>query len=166
MYNRYILKERYIKMAMRPVYLTEEERKAVERFARNGTHNAHLINRAKILLVLDRTGKKDHMRIKRTAETYGVSRQTVYNIIEDYHNAKDIKEFLSRKPRETPPVPAKVTGEVEAHIIALACSEPPEGYARWTVRLLAEKAVELDFIDSISAMTVQRLLKKRNISLI
>ena len=63
-------------------------------------------------------------------------------------------------------MPAKVTGEVEAHIIALACSEPPEGYARWTVRLLAEKAVELDFIDSISAMTVQRLLKKRNISLI
>lgn len=153
-------------MAMPPVYLSEEDRKVVENFAKNGTHNSHLIVRANILLVLDRTGKKDHMRIKRTAEDHGVSRQTVYNIIEDYHNSKDISEFLSRKVRETPPVPSKVDGEVEAHIIALACSEPPENRARWTVRLLADKAVELDFIDSISPATVQRLLKKRNISLI
>lgn len=153
-------------MSMPPIYLTEEDRSVVEKFAKTGTHNAHLINRANILLVLDRTGKKDHMRIKRTAESYGVSRQTIYNIIEDFHNAKDINEFLSRKRRETPPVPAKVDGEVEAHIIALACEKPPESYARWTVRLLAQKAVELDFIDSISHSTVHRLLKKRNISLI
>ena len=153
-------------MSMPPIYLTEEERKTVEKFAKNGTHNSHLIVRANILLVLDRTGKKDHMRIKRTAEAHGVSRQTVYNIIEDYHNSKDISEFLSRKVRETPPVPSKVDGELEAHIIALACSQAPEGHSRWTVRLLAEKAVELDFVDSISPATVHKLLKKRNISLI
>ncbi len=153
-------------MSMKPVYLTEEDRVRVEKFAKNGTHNSHLIVRANILLVLDRTGKKDHMRITRTAETHGVTRQTVYNIIADYHNAKDINDFLSRKPRETPPVPPKVDGELEARIIALACSEPPKGYARWTVRLLSEKVVELDFIDSISPMTIQRLLKKRNIALI
>lgn len=152
-------------MSMPPVYLTEEERATIEKFSKNGTHNSHLIVRANILLVLDRTGKKDHMRIKRTAEEHGVSRQTVYNIIEDYHNSKDIAEFLSRKVRETPPTPPKVDGEVEAHIVALACSEAPEGYARWTVRLLADKAVELDFVDSISPATVHRLLKKRNISL-
>lgn len=153
-------------MAMSPVYLSVEDRKIVENFAKNGTHNSHLIVRANILLVLDRTGKKDHMRIKRTAEDHGVSRQTVYNIIEDYHNSKNIAEFLSRKPRETPPVPSKVDGELEAHIIALACGEPPEGRARWTIRLLASKAVELDFVDSISPTTVYRILKKRNISLI
>ena len=152
-------------MAQKTIYLSEEERKIVEAFSKNGSHNAHLIQRAKILLVLDQTGKKDHMRISRTAERYGVSRQTIYNIIEDYHNAKDITDFLTRKKRETPPVPAKVDGDVEAHIIALACSDAPEGYARWTVRLLAEKSVELGFIDEISHMTVQRLLKKRNISL-
>ena len=151
---------------MPPIYLTEEERKTVEKFAKNGTHNSHLIVRANILLVLDRTGKKDHMRIKRTAEAHGVSRQTVYNIIEDYHNSKDISEFLSRKVRETPPVPSKIDGELEAHIIALACSQAPEGHSRWTVRLLAEKAVELDFIDSISPATIHKLLKKRSISLI
>lgn len=150
---------------MPPVYLTEEERNIVEKFAKNGTHNSHLIVRANILLVLDRTGKKEHMRIKRTAEAHGVSRQTVYNIIADYHNSKDITDFLSRKVRETPPIAPKADGEFEAHIIALACSEPPKGYARWTVRLLADKAVELDFIDSISPATIHRLLKKRNINL-
>lgn len=153
-------------MSLSAVYLTPEEKDKVQEFAKKGTHNAHLITRAKILLVLDRTGKKDHMRIARTAESHGVSRQTVYNIIEDFHNRKSIEDFLSRKERATPPVPAKVTGEVEAHIIALACSESPDGHARWTVRLLAEKAVELDFIDSISYVTVQKLLKKQNISLI
>jgi len=152
-------------MSMAAIYLNEEERRTVEKFAKKGTHNAHLIIRANILLMLDRTGKKDHMRIKRTADAYNVSRQTVYNIIEDYHNSRDISDFLSRKQRETPPVPAKVNGEVEARIIALACKEPPEGYTRWTVRLLAEKTVELDFLDSVSAMTIQRLLKKRNINL-
>lgn len=151
---------------MAPIYLSEEEMNIVEQFAKNGTHNSHLITRANILLVLNRTGKKDHMRIKRTADSYGVSRQAVYDIIKAYHNAKDIHEFLRRKLRETPPIPAKVDGELEARIIALACSEAPSGYARWTVRLLASKAVELDFIDTISPMTVQRLLKKRNISLI
>ena len=80
-------------MAMAPIYLTEEQREKLTNFAKNGTHNSHLITRANILLVLDRTGKKDHMRIKRTADTHGVSRQAVYNIIKDFHNSKNIDEF-------------------------------------------------------------------------
>ena len=152
-------------MAKQPVYLTKEEREYVENYAKNGSHNTHLITRARILLLLDRTGKKDHMRITRTAESCGVTRKTVYNVIDDFHNSKDITDFLTRKQRETPPVPAKINGEVEAHIIALACSEPPEGYARWTVRLLSEKAVELNFIDSISYVSVHNILKKHNLSL-
>jgi hypothetical protein len=152
-------------MAKAPIYLKEEDRVKLEKFAKNGTHNAHLITRANIILMLDRTGKKDHMRVQRTADTFGVSKQAVYNIIDDYYNAKDVETFLTRKVRETPPVPSKIDGELEAHIIALACSEPPEGRARWTLRLLAEKAVELDFVDAISHTTVRRLLKKRNTSL-
>ncbi|MDR0946393.1 MAG: helix-turn-helix domain-containing protein [Ruminococcus sp.] len=147
-------------------YLSEEQRETIEKFAKTGEHNAHLINRANIILMLDRTGKKDHMRISRTAEAFGVSRQAVYNILEDFHNSNDVESFLKRKVRETPPVPAKIDGELEAHIIATACSEPPKGRARWTIRLLAEKVVELDFVDSISPMSIQRLLKKQNISLI
>jgi hypothetical protein len=72
---------------------------------------------------------------------------------------------LSRKKRATPPVAPKVTGDVEAHIIALACGNPPEGYEKWTLRLLADKCVELNYAESLSHMTVARILKKTNISL-
>jgi hypothetical protein len=73
---------------------------------------------------------------------------------------------LRRKKRATPPVPAKVDGVFEAHVIALCCSEPPKGYARWSVRLLSEKCVELQYIDSVSHMTISRILKKLNLNLI
>ena len=148
------------------ITLTGEQRKELEQFAKNGTHNAHLITRAKVILDLDRGNKQEHLRINRICENNSICRQTVNNIREMFLQAESIEIFLTRKKRETPPVPAKVTGEVEAHIIALACSEPPKGYARWTVRLLAAKSVELNYIESIGRMSVDRLLKKRNISLI
>lgn len=66
----------------------------------------------------------------------------------------------SAKKRETPPVEAKVTGDVEAHIIALACGDPPKGYAKWTLRLLADRSVKLGYIESISHTQVGRILKK------
>lgn len=77
---------------------------------------------------------------------------------------KGLEATINRKKRETPPVPAKVTGEVEAHVVALACSEPPEGYSKWTLRLLADKTVELGYIDSISHVTISTILKKMNLS--
>lgn len=77
---------------------------------------------------------------------------------------KGLEATINRKKRETPPVPAKVTGEVEAHVVALACSEPPEGYSKWTLRQLADKTVELGYIDSISHVTISTILKKMNLS--
>jgi hypothetical protein len=56
----------------------------------------------------------------------------------------------------------KADGDFEAHLVALSCSEPPEGYARWSLRLLADRVVELNYIDSVSYETVRRVLKKRN----
>jgi hypothetical protein len=70
----------------------------------------------------------------------------------------------SEQPRSGRPV-TKMTGEVEAHLIAQACSEPPEGYERWTVRLLADRLVELEVVDSISHTAVAKKLKKMNLSL-
>lgn len=70
------------------------------------------------------------------------------------------------KETETPPVEAKVTGDVEAHIIALACGDPPKGYAKWTLRLLADRSVKLGYIESISHTQVGRILKKTSTSLI
>lgn len=147
------------------IYLTEEEQKYLQKIVKCGIHNSHEITRARVLLQLDRTGKKDHVRYNKTAERVGISVQAVYNMRDEFLENHDIDSYLTRKKRETPPTPPKLDGEKEAKIIALACSEPPEGHARWTIRLLRDKAVELGFVDEISHMTVYRLLKKRNTSL-
>ena len=76
-----------------------------------------------------------------------------------------VEAALKRKPREKPPREVIFDGAFEARLIALACSNAPEGRRRWTVRLLADKAVELDFAPSVSHMTVQRVLKKTNLNL-
>jgi len=95
----------------------------------------------------------------------GISVTTITKVKKDFFAAEDVKAFLQRKKRATPPVEPKITGDVEARIIALACSEVPAGCSRWTVRLIADKSVELQIVDSLSFKSVQRLLKKRNLSL-
>ena len=147
------------------IWLSEDEQIYLKNFVKNGEHKAKEILRARDLLMIDRTGKNDPVRYNRTAEYAGISVQSVYNMRDEYLANQNINAYLTRKKRETPPVPAKVTGKVEAEIIALACSEPPEGKARWSLRLLAEYTVKLDIIDSISYVRVRDILKKRNISL-
>ena len=152
-------------MKNKGIYLTAEEQEALRNIIRSGVHNTHVITRARVLLTLDRTGKTEPVRYKRTAERVGISVQAVYNMRDEYLANPDITSYLNRKKRETPPVPAKIDGEKEAQIIAIACSAPPEGCARWTLQLISERAVELKIVDSLSLMTVSRLLKKRNLSL-
>ena len=153
-------------MTAREIWLSEEQRSELKSFAKNGKHNAHLITRAKTILALDRTDKKDHLRIGRICESVNLSRQAVNDIRADFFAADSISSFLTRKKRETPPIQPKITGEVEAHVIAIACSEPPKGCARWTLNLIASKAVELAYVDKLSFKSVQRVLKKHNLSLI
>ena len=153
-------------MQNKDIYLTEEEEIKLKEIVKKGVHNAHMITRARVLLMLNRTGKSDHVRYKRTAEYAQISVQAVYNMRDEFLANHDIESYLTRKKRETPPRAPKLDGESEAKIIALACSEPPKGHSRWTLRLLSEAAVQLQFVDSISHMTIQRLLKKQNISLI
>ena len=147
------------------IYLSVEDQIFLKSIVKSGIHPAKEITRARVLLMLDRTGKSDHVRYNRTAEYVGISVQAVYNMRDEYLANQDIHAYLTRKKRETPPVPAKVDGRVEAEIIALACSEAPEGHSRWTLRLLAERVVALNIVDSISHVRVQQILKKRNISL-
>jgi len=75
------------------------------------------------------------------------------------YTQNDLNAALTRKKRTTPPIETKITGEVEAHIIALACTKPPNGYAKWSLRLLANKTVELNYIDQISHVSVGTVLK-------
>ena len=153
-------------MTSKEIYLSQEQREELEAFAKNGVHNAHMITRARTILALDRTGKKDHLRIGRVCEQVGLSRQAVNDIRADFFAAETVSAFLTRKKREQPPITPKITGEVEARIVALACSTPPEGCARWTLVLLANKSVELSIVDALSFKSVQRVLKKHSLSLI
>ena len=152
-------------MSGKEIYLTPETQEYLQKIIKAGVHNSHVITRARVLLMLDRTGKTDHVRYKRTAESANISVQAVYNMRDEYLANQDIESYLNRKKRDTPPRAQKIDGKAEAQIIALACGEPPKGYSKWTVRLLRDKAVELHFVDGLSHMTIQRLLKKRNISL-
>ena len=105
------------------------------------------------------------MTFEEISRRLDISVTTITNVKKDFFAAEDVKTFLQRKKRDTPPVEPKITGDVEAKVIALACSEVPAGCARWTVRLIADKSVELQIIDSLSFKSVQRLLKKHNLSL-
>lgn len=152
-------------MKNKDIYLTIEEQEYLRSIIKTGIHNSHEITRARVLLMLDRSGKTDHVRYKRTAEYAGVSVQAVYNMRDEFYENHDVEAYITRKKRETPPRKPKLDGEGEAKIIALACSEPPEGCSKWTVRLLTAKALELHLVDELSYVTVHRLLKKQNISL-
>ena len=145
------------------IELSNEDRKRLTDIVTKGNSPARIILRANILLASDRNNKK-HMTVAEIAENYHTTPTTVQNVRVSYAE-KGLEATISRKKRTTPPVPPKVTGEVEAHIIALACGKPPEGYEKWTLRLLADKCVELNYAESLSHMTVSRVLKKTNISL-
>ena len=139
-------------------------RSELEKFTKTGKRSVRLVNRAKIILELDEADDRKPLTQEQIAEKIGVTRQAVNDAKQAFIAADSISAFLQRKKRETPPVEPKITGEVEAHIIALACSSVPVGYAKWGVRLLADKCVELDYIDSISFKSIQRVLKKHNLN--
>ena len=145
------------------IELSEEDRIELYDIVTKGTSSARKILRANILLASDKRSDK-YMTVSEIAKAYHTTPTTVQTVRTSYCE-KGLEATINRKKRETPPVPAKVTGEVEAHIIALACSDPPEGYSKWTLRLLADKTVELGYIESISHVTVSSVLKKMNLSL-
>ena len=149
----------------REIELNPAERKELQKYVQCGKKDIRIVCRAHIILDLDRSIDTNTMTNAQVAEKYGVSRQTIQMVKNRFFESHDIKDFLSRKKRETPPVPAKVNGEVEAYIIALACSAAPKGYSKWNLRLLADKSVELGYCDALSHMTVSRVLKKHNLSL-
>jgi len=153
-------------MRRKRIELTIKERAELERFSTKGVHSVRLVNRAKIILALDQSGGRIPEKQEVLAERIGVSRQTIIGARDTFLALKSVPLFLQRKKRQTPPVPAKITGELEARIIALACGKVPEGYARWTLRLLADKCVELQYSDTMSHMSISRLLKKTNLNLI
>ncbi len=154
-------------VAMSPRYrvtLTKEERKELESMTRRGKTHARRFIHARALLLCDAGADGPAWNVSDVATALGVTSRAIEHLkkrfVED-----GLEAALERKPREKPPREVMFDGAFEARLIALACSDAPEGHRRWTVRLLADKAVELSFAESVSHMTVQRVLKKTNLSL-
>ena len=134
------------------VRLSEEDRTELNKYLRHGKSPARSLTRARILLLADE-GHSDEVIV----EALKVSRPTVNRIRKRYCEG-GLDFALYEKPRSG--APPKLDGRVEAELTLLACSEPPEGRSKWTLRLLADKLVELEAVDSISHMSVHRILKK------
>ena len=139
------------------VFLNGKKRSDLKRIVSSGTHKARTITRARILLLADESPRGMCKTDKEIIEVLGVSARTVAATRQRFVE-EDIEGALNEKPR--PGRPPKLTGRDEAKLTAIACSEPPEGSVRWSVRLLADKLVEVDLVDSISHEAVRRYLKK------
>jgi len=144
------------------VTLTAEERAFLQNLVRKGKTAGYRIRHAQILLALDEIPENQHWTDTKIGAAYG-SRQRTVGILRKRFVEEGFDAALERKKREVPPV-IKIDGEAEAKIIALTCSRPPEGRARWTLRLLASKVVELGILDSISDHGIGNLLKKTTLS--
>jgi transposase len=156
-----------MEVAMAPRYrvtLSEEERGELEALTRRGKTPARRFIRARALLLCDAGAHGPAWNVADVAAALGISNRSIEHLKKRFVE-EGLESALARKPREKPPRDVKFDGAFEARLIALACSEVPEGYRRWTVRLLADKAVELEFAESVSHMSVQRILKKMNFSL-
>jgi len=147
------------------VTLTEPERTQLEALTRNGKTGAKKFIHARALLLCDAGPDGPAWPVADVAEALGVTSRTIEHLKKRFVE-EGIEGALERKSRGKPPRDVIFDGAFEARLISLACSEAPEGYERWTVRLLADKAVELKFASSVSHMTVQRVLKKTNLNLI
>ena len=141
------------------VILTDSERLELTDLITKGSATAKMIMHANILLEADEGIGKRRRREQEIAKLFHVNKQTVHTIRKTYAT-KGLAAAIGRKRRDSPPINPRITGDVEARIIAIGCGTPPEGFAKWTVRLLADKAIELQIIDSISYVSVHRLLKK------
>jgi len=147
------------------ISISELERSALERIVSSGKSTAKEVLRANILLNSDTSDGRIPVKSRELAALLNTSSTTIQNVRREYFEF-GMEETIKRKKRELPPVSPKVDGEFEAKLIALSCQQPPEGYASWNLRLLADKSVELGYIDNVSRMTISRVLKKTNSSLI
>lgn len=145
------------------IKLKAKERLRLETQIGRGKSSAMVQLKARILLHADtstRGSRWNDTQISKALGTYPVMCARVRRTFVE----EGLDAVLTRKKRETPPVEPIFDGEKEARLIQLACSEPPKGYARWTLRLLENKVVELKIVDAASDNTIGRALKKTNLS--
>jgi transposase len=139
------------------VFLSDKERKYLRKLVNTGVDKARKLTRARILLLTDESPSGLSNKDKEIMGSLGVCARTVAATRERFVE-EGIEGALNEKPRSGRP--REFTGREEAKLTLIACSDPPEGRNRWSVRLLADKLVELNVVDSISRESVRKYLKK------
>lgn len=143
------------------VALEKEEREELETVVQKGNHRSQKVVNALVLLNCDQGEfQKRPMKNEDVAAVLRISMRKIDRVKRRFVEEGLETALTGRKGERV--YERKADGDFEAHIVALSCTDPPEGYVRWSLRLLADRAVELRYIDSISYETVRRLLKKRN----
>lgn len=146
-----------------PVVLTSQQRTRLQDITRNGHAPAKKIRHAHVLLLSD--GERPGGRLTREpiAQQLGMHVNTVDRIRKRFVLEGEAPA-LERKPRATPPLPAKIDGRIEAHLVAICCGPAPQGRTRWTLTLLADELKRRGLVTHVCAETVRRALKKTNCS--
>jgi transposase len=144
------------------VTLTTNERKELKQLINHGRIAGYRIKHAQILLALDETPENMQWTDKKIADAYQCCEKTIGDLRKRFVE-QGLNAALERKKREIPPR-IKIDGETEAKIIALTCSKAPDGYERWTLRLLAEKVVALEIMESVSHTAIADCLKKTKLN--
>lgn len=147
-------------MAKYKVTLTKEEREELMSIINKGKHTSQKYRNAYILLNCDQGEYSEKVTNAQISKILKVGMRTIDRVKKRFVE-EGFEAILERKPPDRE-YERKADGDLEAHLIALSCSDPPEGYARWSLRLLADKVVELKYVESISYETVRRTLKKTN----
>jgi len=145
------------------VTLTDEERQHLGKLVSAGKRSARALTRARALLKADQAPGGPAWEDAAIADALGCGHRTVERVRQRFVE-RGLDAALSHKPQDRPSRPRALDGAAEARLIALACSTPPRGRARWTLKLLADKLVELEVVESVSDETVRRALKKTSSS--
>jgi hypothetical protein len=146
------------------VTLTPKERKNLEAISTKGKRAARTVLYARALLLLDAGEHGPKWIVSKVSEALGTTPRSLEHLKKRFVE-EGLSAAIERKKRVKPPREIQFGGEFEAHLLALACSDAPKGMKRWTVRLLAEKMIELKIVPTVSPMTVCNTLKKMNLSL-
>jgi hypothetical protein len=145
------------------VKLTSEERLYLEKLVSSGDAPARKLRRARILLKSDCSEGGPNWKYEAICDAFDVNSLTVANVRKDFAEGGLERALNRKKPNRE--YERRLDGNAEAHLIAMACSDAPEGYERWTLRLLQERFVKLEIVESVSHETIRTTLKKTNLSL-
>jgi len=146
-------------MKKKSIVLTAEQRRDLEALIKAGQAPARKITRARILLKADSGPQGPRWSNRQIHEALDVGESTVCRARHSFAQG-GLAAALNRRPQPPRPEKRKLDGEQEAHLVALMCGQPPQGYERWSMRLVADKLVELEIVESVSHETVRHVLKK------